>query len=180
MSSKKVLVAYGTRYGSARIVALEISEYLKSHGNEVSAVDLRNDPMPVLPGDFDLVIAGSSIAMFSWIAKVKVFLKRCAKSTLPTVVFITCGTAIDDPEKARVRFMDKVLTRIRLEPVLILATAPVIDFRPGEGLDTKLKGRIKGTIQAMAKDNYESDGLMDMRDRPAFDEFLKSLDRQLT
>jgi menaquinone-dependent protoporphyrinogen IX oxidase len=173
--SKKVLVAYGTRYGAARIVARDISEYLGNAGAQVEVVDLKKDkPSGKLP-DYDLIVAGSGIAMISWVGSVKRFLKKCRKSEVPTAVYITCGTAIDDVAKAREKFLDKVLSRIGLEPVASQAICPIIDFRPGEGLSESVKKRIAGTVKAMAKDDFREDGLMDFRDKERFKGFLEKL-----
>ena len=174
MENKKVLVAYGTRYGSAGIAAGDIRDFISGLGHEVTLVNLRKEKAPSLPGGYDLVVAGSSVAMFSWIGRVKSFLRRCARAGVPTAVYITAGTAIEDPGKARERFMDRVIARAGLSPVQILATGPVIDFRPG-GLDPKVKGRIRGTIEAMLKDDFQPDGLMDTRDMAVFNGFLESL-----
>lgn len=178
MEEKKVLVAYGTRYGSAAIAAGDIRDFITGLGHEVTVVNLRKERAPALPGGYDLVVAGSSIAMFSWIGKVKAFLRRCARTGVPTAVYITSGMAIEEPEKSKERFMDNVLARVGLSPVQTLATGPVIDFRPG-GVDPKLKGRIKGTIEAMLKDDYQPDGLMDTRDTVRFNGFLESLKAEL-
>ncbi len=142
MNGKSILVAYGTRYGSARYTATEIAAYLKNKGYNTNLVDLRSERAPSLPGNFDLVIAGSSIAMFSWVGKVKSFLRKCRRASVPTAVFITCGTAIEDEANARSRFLDRVINRIGLNPELTLVTGPVIDFRPGKGLPTGLKNRM--------------------------------------
>ena len=173
--SKKVLVAYGTRYGSARIVAGDIAEYLGNKGAQVEVVDLKEGRPSAGLGDYDLVVVGSGVAMFSLVGSVKRFLRKCRKSGAKTAVFITCGTSIEDVGKAREKFLDKVLGRIGLDPVLSQPVNPVIDFRPGQGLPDRLKGRIKGTVKAMAKDGFREDGLMDLRDKRRFGEFLENL-----
>ena len=175
MAQKKVLVAYGTRYGSAKIVAQDIVEFLKDCPAEIDLVDLRKDGFTGSLGTYDLVIVGSSVAMFMWLGKVKRFLKKCRKAEVPTAVYITCGTAIEEEEKARSKFLDKTLGRIGLEAVVSRPIPPVIDFRPEEGLPAKVKNRIKNTIQTMAKDRYKEDGLMDFRDPEQFKSFLEEL-----
>lgn len=175
MTGKKVLVAYGTRYGSARIVAFDVKDFLEKSGNEVTIVDLRKETAPGSLKDFDMIVAGSSVAMFSWISAVKRFLKKCSKSKIPTAVYICCGTDIDDPGKARERFMNKVLAKVGIQPVLTETISPIIDFRPDEGIPEKLKKRIKSTIKAVAKDNFQENGLMDLRDQERFGKFLENL-----
>lgn len=175
MAGKKILVAYGTRYGSARIVAGEIKVFLEKSSNTVTLVNLRKDKVPGKLRDYDLVVAGSSVAMFSWISSVKRFLRKCAGDKVPTAVYITCGTDIEDPTKARERFMTKIIERLGLQPILAETISPVIDFRPGEGIPEKTKNRIKSTIKAVAKDKYQENGLMDLRDKERFEKFLENL-----
>jgi len=175
MNEKRVLVAYGTRYGSARIVARDIAEAFGQLGHRVDLADLRKDRVRERLDSYDLIVAGSSVAMFMWLGAVKRFLRRSRRSAVPTAVFICCGTAIDEAPKARERFLDRVIDKIGLEPVMAQPVPPVIDFRPEVGLSEGLKKRISGTIKAMAKDDFQPDGLMDFRNRDEFQEFLKRL-----
>lgn len=169
-----VLVAFGTRYGSTAILAGEIAEYLKGMGLSVDLVDLKKGRVGKKLTDYRLVIAGSSVAMFSWVAAVKTFLRKCRKAGVPTVVFISAGTAIESPEKASERFLYKTIGRIGLKPLFTTSVAPVIDFRPG-GIAPGKKKRISELIKTMAKESYQENGLMDLRDREQFDQFLKKI-----
>lgn len=173
--SKKVLIAYGTRYGSARITAGEIADSLKAKGHHVSLIDLKKERPPADPASFDLIVAGSSIAMFMWLGRVKGFLRRCKRIGVPTAVWINCGMAIEEPGKARAWFYDKVINRIGIKPVESGIFGPVLDFTPDTGLPEGLKNRIKGTVQAMAKDGFKADGIMDMRRREDVDAFCAAL-----
>ena len=172
---KQVLIAYGTRYGSAEIVADDIGSYLKGNGLQVDIVNLREEKFLGNLRDYNLVIAGSSVAMFSWVGKVKRFLKKCRKAGISPVVYICCGTAIESPEKAQTRFLDKVIQKIGLNPVLTQSIAPVIDFRPEQGLPEKTKKHINRNIRGMAKENFLESGLMDFRNKDRFNNFLEEI-----
>jgi len=174
MAEKTVLVAYATRYGSARIVAEDIRSHMEGSGVKVALVDLRKDRVPGNLKDYSLVVVGSSVAMFSWMAAAKNFLRKCKRAGVRPAIYITCGMAIEEPEKAISKFMDKVVKRTGVKPVLTEAIPPAIDFRPG-GIPENVKKRIKGTIQAMLKDEYQDDGLMDKRDAEKFNVFLGEL-----
>ncbi len=128
MNRKRILVAYGTRYGSARFTATQIDAYLKDKGYSTTLVNLRKERAPSLPGNFDFVVAGSSVAMFSWVGKVKFFLRKCRRASVPTGV----------------------------------------------------KNRIRSMIENLAKDAYQPDGLMDLRDKKGVESFLESLNSYLT
>lgn len=175
MAQKKVVVAFGTRYGSTRIIAGEVADFLKQKGCLIELVDLRSRGVRSRLEDFDMAVVGSSIAMFSWIAKVKAFLRRCGKTGIPTAVFISSGMAVDAPEKAKMKFLDKIVAQNQIRPIAAEAFAPVIDFRPGSDVPEKTKKRIKGTIKAVAKDRFQEDGLMDLRDKGQFENFLGQL-----
>lgn len=175
MEGIKILVAYATRYGSAEIVGRDIASYFKEKGAELDLVNLKTGrPGKKEIGLYDLVIVGSSVAMFMWMGEAKRFLRKCKVSGTNTAIYITCGMAIKEPEKAKARFMDKVIGRIGIDPVLAEPLPPVIDFRP-EGISASLKNRIHHTIKAMAEDNYQEDGLMDFRNPDEFAAFLKRL-----
>jgi menaquinone-dependent protoporphyrinogen IX oxidase len=176
-TGKSVLIAYGTRYGSAEVVAGELSAYLNEKGHSVRTINLRQETkIPDLNG-FDLVVVGSSVAMFSWLGRAKRFLRKAAVKSRLYSVYICCGTAIEEREKGRAKFLDKVILRLPAEPAFSDVLEPVIDFRPGQGIDPSLKKRISGTIKAMGKDRYQPDGLMDFRNEAHFREFLEKTAR---
>ena len=175
MAEKKVLIVYATRYGSTRIVAGDIQEFLQDKDCDVEVVDLGKERFSGNLMDFDLVIAGSSVAMFHWKRTVKKFLGKVRRAGISAVVYVCCGTAIASPEKARSRYLDRIIDRIGLNPVLSQPISPVIDFRPEQGLPIKLKKRIRGVIQGMAKERFLENGLMDFRNKTRFTGFLDSI-----
>ena len=175
VAEKQVLIAYGTRYGQAGIVADDIGAFLENKGFSVDIVNLRKEKFSGNLKNYNLVIAGFSVAMFSWIGKVKQFLRKCRKTGISPVVYICCGTAIESPDKAQTRFLDKVIQKIGLNPIFSQPIAPVIDFRPGLGLPENKKKHITGTIRGTAKDNFLESGLMDFRIEDRFNNFLEKI-----
>ncbi|MDC7223273.1 MAG: flavodoxin domain-containing protein [Spirochaetales bacterium] len=170
---KRILNLYATRYGSARFVAEDLGKHLEEQGFLVDTVDIRKEgPLRDL-SPYKGIIAGSSVAMFMWVGKVKRFLRRSDVKQLPTLVYVCCGMSIEDREKAREKFLKKQINRLGIEPLYSDALEPVIDFRPEGGLPEKQKQRIAGTIKAMAGDRYEESGLMDFRDQEHFATFLE-------
>jgi menaquinone-dependent protoporphyrinogen IX oxidase len=107
MSEKKVLIVYATRFGSARITAEEINDYLQEKGYKTDLIDLKKARSPKDLKAYDLVVAGNSVAMFMWTRQIKGFLKKCKKRGISPAVYINCGTAIDKPEEAKTRFLTK-------------------------------------------------------------------------
>lgn len=175
MTGKKVLIAYGTRYGSTRRTAEEIGAYLESKNVAVDYCDIRSKKTTPDFNSYDLIVVGGSVAIFHVLRKVKKFLKKLRDVKVPLVVFASAGMAIEEPEKAWNRFMQKHIDRYDLSPAVTQAIAPNLDFRPDVGLDAKTKNRIKGTIQAIAKEDYRENNVMDLRNKERFQNFLEQI-----
>ncbi|NIV43650.1 nitric oxide synthase, partial [Candidatus Bathyarchaeota archaeon] len=63
---KKVLIVYGTRYGSTSEVAQEMSNTVREFGAHVDTINLeKGTPFPE-PEEYDLVIIGSGIRTGQW------------------------------------------------------------------------------------------------------------------
>ncbi len=61
----KILVCYGTRYGSAGEIAENIGEILRSRGATVDIINLKKSKVKNLES-YDLVVLGSGIQMGKW------------------------------------------------------------------------------------------------------------------
>ena len=175
MTEKKILIAYATRYGSARITAGEMTTYLKKSGYNPLLIDLKKQKPPKDLKTYDLVVAGSSVAMFMWVGRVKRFIGRCKRAGVTTAVYINCGMAIEEPDKAKSRFFDKIIDQIGIKPAAEGIFGPALDFTPSTGLPESTKKRIKGVIEPMVKDKYNESGLMDMRRKEDLLVFQKEL-----
>ncbi len=68
----KVLVAYGTRHGSAREIAEHIGSTLTKEGHEV---DVKRATKSVAVDTYDLVVIGSGIQVGSWTKEATKFLR---------------------------------------------------------------------------------------------------------
>jgi menaquinone-dependent protoporphyrinogen IX oxidase len=180
MSEKKVLIVYATRFGSARITAKEINDYLLEKGYKTDLIDLKKARSPKDLKTYNLVVAGNSVAMFMWTRQVKGFLKKCKKRGISPAVYINCGMAIDKPEEAKTRFFDKLIDKIGIKPAAVGIFGPALDFTPGTGLSERVKSRIKNTIKPMVKDKYNEQGLMDMRRKEDLATFNRELEDLLT
>ena len=171
--AKRILNVYATRYGSTRIVAKEIEACLSERGFAVATVELLKRGTPPDPALYDGIVAGSGIAMFMWIGRMKRFLKHLKRDASPLVVYICSGTALESPDKARDKFLNPVISRLKRTPSYAEVIEPVMDFRPDGGLPGGIVKKIEPIIQAMAGDRFEKDSLMDLRDKDHFDRFLE-------
>lgn len=76
--SKRVLISYGSRYGSTEEISQEIAKTLKEKGLEVKLLDLRKVKSKdwFSPEDFDGILVGSGIRMCKWLNEPQEFLKK--------------------------------------------------------------------------------------------------------
>ena len=92
----KALVVYGTRYGTAFEIAVEISKVLKKGNFEVELVNAKgNEEYDISP--YNLVVVGSGIKMGKWTKESQKFLKNNEDmlSTRKVALFVSCGAAND-------------------------------------------------------------------------------------
>ena len=73
--NEKVLICYGTRYGSAGEIAEHIGETLQGHGAVVDIINLKKDKVNHLE-DYDIIVVGSGIQMGKWTKESLKFLKK--------------------------------------------------------------------------------------------------------
>ncbi len=128
----KVLVAYGTRWGSTEAVAKELTSLLRKRGQLTDMLDLgKNETADLEP--YDLVIIGSGIAYGSWSKGAVRFLERNSKmlSEKRLAMFACCGDLLFDPSKAEEyerKYLQDVARRYELEPFSLGLFGGVIDF----------------------------------------------------
>ncbi len=178
MTEKRVLIAYGTRYGSTEFIAKEIGKFLEDNDAKVEIIDVKSKRRPD-PEQFDLIIVGSSVAMYRWVRKAIKYLKELRGISKPYVVYVSCGTAIDDVPMAQEKFVDKFVKKTKTSPEIALPFAPVLDLRPES--DSKLKNNkmyLEG-VKEMAKEKFNPNGFMDLRDMDRFNDFLQKLQKIL-
>ena len=94
--SKKVLVAYATKYGATAEIAEKIGEVLSQAGNSVDVLPVKQ----VKDLDaYDAVILGSAVYIFHWRKEAGRFLKANAKllAERPLWIFSSGPTGKGDP-----------------------------------------------------------------------------------
>jgi menaquinone-dependent protoporphyrinogen IX oxidase len=118
--SKKVLIAYGSRYGSTEEIARAMAKILEEEGLETQLLDLKHTKQKQWPAlaSFDGLLIGSGIKMFRWVGEATTFLKKLANELkvlkpkgFVIGVFVSCGSA-STPEghaEAKERYVGKVL-----------------------------------------------------------------------
>ncbi|MGZ4853036.1 MAG: flavodoxin domain-containing protein [Halobacteriota archaeon] len=78
--SKKILIAYGSRYGSTEEIAHSMARILANAGLETQLLDLRRTKQKDWPplASFDGVLVGSGIKIGRWTKEATAFLKTHA------------------------------------------------------------------------------------------------------
>ena len=176
--AKKVLVAYGTRYGAAGETANDIAKALKGAGLDVKVADLKRET-PDVKG-FDAVIVGSSIAMGKWTGAPKKFLDKnrdkLGNGKKPLAVFVCCGKAFAKPEEAKRDYLVPVLEKCGIEPNLIAAFPGIYDFSETSKINFLMKAIMRKAAPELAKEagrEIDPNGKTDLRDMVKIRRFAK-------
>lgn len=110
MSGMRVLIAYGSRYGSTEEIASKLAGFLGEEGVEATVLDVKkNRSWPSLEG-YDGVIVGSGVKIAKWMREPLEFLrrKRGELEGKKLALFVSCLSVITDPEYARSDLLEKV------------------------------------------------------------------------
>ena len=156
MGNLKVLIAYGTRYGSTGEIAQEIAKVLKSKGVEPELYNLGiNKPKnwPQLD-EYRGVIVGTSLKVNSWKKQVKAFLEQ-HKNELKNIKFgmFTCGAwAIAEPLEAYGEITMRLENNFELQADIQEAFKGVLDFSENSKVGKAGKIALKLTALALEKD----------------------------
>lgn len=152
----KVLVLYGTRYGTAAEIAEEIGREIEAQGIEVKVQDtMRINETDIDP--YDLLVVGSGIKIGKWTKKSLKFLKdnKKALSQKKVAIFVTCGAAnkLETRQEGQNKYLDEVAEKY-------LINKPVATGLFGSKFDPDTNGGLlyKITMRSIKKD-LEKQGL---------------------
>jgi menaquinone-dependent protoporphyrinogen IX oxidase len=112
--TNKTLVAYFTKGGASQEYAKIIAETLIENGLAVEICNLAHDIPEV--EDFDTVVLGTGVRMFRVYRSWKKVLKQKALSNTNLFMFLSSGTAIDEPDKAVEKFLHPLVEKYNLKP----------------------------------------------------------------
>ena len=176
--AKKVLVAYGSRYGSTEEIARTIAETLQQEGLNTQLLDLKRTKQKEWPrlALFDAVLVGSGIKIGRWTGEATSFLKKhqdelkTAKAKgLVVGVFVSCGMA-STPEKrpeARQTYIEKIVTELGIKDAVDAydAFGGVYDLSSSAPMGFLDKKMLAMGAQQMIKDGQLTEGARnDLRD----------------
>jgi menaquinone-dependent protoporphyrinogen oxidase len=175
--TNKVLICYGTRYGSTTEVVREMSETAKELGAHVDVVNLEKATSFPKPEEYDLVIVGSGIRAGQWKKEPLEFIKQNLESLSRTKValFVVSGYA-GDPDKvneAQAEYLDSMPEKYPgLSPISTALIGGVFEFK-------KYNLVIRALVKSMLKSNMtpgeELPEKIDFRDWDMIQDWIKQL-----
>ncbi|MFW9969103.1 MAG: flavodoxin domain-containing protein [Candidatus Odinarchaeota archaeon] len=137
MEKKKVLIAYGTRYGATASTAEEIAKVLQGEGHEVKVVNLKNKKVKDI-SKFEFVIIGSGMKMEMWTSKAKGFLNKfnteLKKKKL--AIFVSSGARalmeykgeLDEINRITKKYLEDKASKYDLDPISMNMFGGIWDY----------------------------------------------------
>lgn len=113
----KTLVGYVSAGGATEQYARVVADTLRSRGHVVDLVNLRRERVRDL-SPYENVVLGTGVRMAMVYRLGKRFLGRKDLKGKRLAVYLSSGVAIDDPDKARERFLIPIVKRHGLDPVM--------------------------------------------------------------
>lgn len=117
--TNKILVAYFTKGGATEEYAKVIAETLTANRIAVEKRNLAHEVPDVT--DFDTIVLGTGVRMFTVYRRWRKVLKQKALREKRLFIFLSSGTAIEDPDKAVEKFLRPLVDKYGLKPVLLIS-----------------------------------------------------------
>jgi menaquinone-dependent protoporphyrinogen IX oxidase len=117
--TNKTLVAYFTKGGASEEYAKVIAETLTANDLAVEMRNLAHDIPDV--ATFDTVVLGTGVRMFRVYRRWRKVLKQKALRDKRLFIFLSSGTAIEDPDKAVEKFLRPLMDKYGLKPTLLIS-----------------------------------------------------------
>ncbi len=165
----RVLIAYGSRWGSTGEIAGRLAGFLEEKGVEATLLDVkRNRLWPSLEG-YDGVMVGSGVKIMKWMGEPLAFLRRKREELKgkKLALFVSCMTVLIEPENARRDLLVKVADNAGVEVDMMEAFGPVLDVGPGSRmgfLDKKIAQSVMLGLSNEHGMEIDMKGRNDLRD----------------
>ena len=174
---KKVLIAYGTRYGTTQDTSEKLRDILTEKEIDVSLINLGNQE-PSLSG-FDGVLVGTGIKISMWVKSAKKFIKKHKKELTNRNfifgVFVNCGTASEKTKikVAKQKYIEKKMQKIGLNYDISEAFGPIYDFSETSTMSNINQKMIKAGLRDDGWEKIE-DIKYDLRDMEQIQKFAQN------
>ncbi len=182
VTDKKILVAYGTRYGTTGGIAEKMAEMFQEEGISAEVVNLKETKSKNWPhaSAYDGVLVGSSIKIGRWVKEAQKFLKAnkdAFDSGKPKLgLFVSCMSILESQDKAQTDCIDKIASKLELSPELSAPFGPVIDFTETSTMGKMMQKILKAAMQDMppeVRQKVDTEGRNDLRDWDQIRQFVK-------
>ena len=158
---KKVLIAYGTWFGSTTEISLEMSKVLKKEGLVTKVVNLCEIDSKEWPeiGSFDGVLIGSGIKVSEWTKEPLDFMRKnrdeLNKDDKKFGMFVCSLMSIVNPEYAQKTYIEEMSKEIGVTADISISMPGVIDFSKA----AKIGFFDKMAVESIAKGAAEGKGI---------------------
>ncbi|MFX1364808.1 MAG: flavodoxin domain-containing protein [Promethearchaeota archaeon] len=151
----KVLILYGTRYGTTKGISNNIEEIVKKKGIVTKNYNLAEHNLKEIPPleDYDGIILGTGIKMKMWTKAVKKFVQK-RKLELKNMqnsfaFYVCCGEASkkNNTDKAIKEYITPKLQKLGLQPILIDAFGGAYDLTEGSAISGITRKIVIGILQ---------------------------------
>jgi menaquinone-dependent protoporphyrinogen oxidase len=160
----KVLICYGTRYGTTTEIAEKMAEVARNLGKDVDLVDMKKSSPSHSLSEYDLVVIGSGIRAGQWTGEPIDFMKMNVEelSKKRVALFVVCGYAgsEDKCDEAQLDFLDNVAKEVGLTPTSTGLFGGVFDFKKYNFVVRKL---VKGIVKKQLPPGEEVPEKIDFR-----------------
>ena len=165
----RVLIAYGSRWGSTGEIAGRLAGFLGEKGVDATVLDVKKNRLwPCLEG-FDGVMVGSGVKISKWMGEPLAFLRRKRDEFRDkrVALFVSCMTVLVEPEDARKILLVKVAEKAGVKADLMETFGSVLDVGPGSRLGFLDKKMAEAVLMGLSKDQgmeLDMKGRNDFRD----------------
>ncbi|MHA1419742.1 MAG: flavodoxin domain-containing protein [Candidatus Heimdallarchaeaceae archaeon] len=178
MADKKILIAYGTRYGATEGVAIKIAEIFRDTDVLAEVVDLKEKSNFDNFDDYDGLIIGSSIKIGQWTRQVKNFVRNMRleiqELKVPFGFYVCSAYAALEEQYAKVKeeYIPDKLTEYGISIDYYDAFGGIIDFTENSRMGWLEKKIMKLAGSQAAGESVESE-YTDLRDWDKIEKFAQ-------
>jgi menaquinone-dependent protoporphyrinogen oxidase len=154
----RVLILYGTRYGTTKGISDEIEKFVREKGITTESYNLKESDLKRIPplDNYDGVIIGTGIKINRWTKAIKNFVKK-RKSELNIIqdklgFYVCCGEASEESKinTAINKYITIKLEDIGLKPALVDAFGGAYDLTE----NSAITGMTRKIVIGIMKDEY--------------------------
>ncbi|MFW9812331.1 MAG: flavodoxin domain-containing protein [Candidatus Thorarchaeota archaeon] len=162
----KILICYGTRYGSTTEIVREMSNTARELGSQVDVINLEEGtPFPE-PDEYDLVIIGSGIREGQWKKEPLEFIEQKLEPLSKTKValFVVSGYAgnPDRVAEAQAEYLDSMPEKYPgLSPISTALIGGVFEFKK---YNLEIRALVKDIVKDQLPPGEEIPEKIDFRD----------------